>query len=225
MLLQEQNMTLMVKERKNCHSVLGKFFDQLPKGNSLASGDGFWVQLTAVMRVLFRLITSRLEICVLFGIVILEGPQNKANRDSCLSHQFFPISVISFLKGESKTLLNTQEENLTVDITSVIMFLWLQPCRAKSYSIVFEYLKPWSKGPASSRKWMQVELAQRLVFGGQMHSQVSSQVQASHQKKHFKGNISCISLAKNRLMDVTQLALTWVGWPNGEKPALTCVQI
>ena len=29
----------------------------------------------------------------------------------------------------------------------------------------------------------------------------------------------------NRLMDVTQLALTWVGWPNGKKLALTCVQI
>ena len=26
-------------------------------------------------------------------------------------------------------------------------------------------------------------------------------------------------------MDVTQLALTWLGWPNGEKVALTCVQI
>ena len=26
-------------------------------------------------------------------------------------------------------------------------------------------------------------------------------------------------------MDVTQLALTWVEWPNGEKLALTCVQI
>ena len=25
-------------------------------------------------------------------------------------------------------------------------------------------------------------------------------------------------------MDVTQLALTWVGWPNGEKLASTCVQ-
>ena len=25
-------------------------------------------------------------------------------------------------------------------------------------------------------------------------------------------------------MDVTQLALTWVGWPNGEKLALTCMQ-
>ena len=32
-----------------------------------------------------------------------------------------------------------------------------------------------------------------------------------------------VSLASNRLMDVTQLALTWS--PNAEKPALTCVQI
>ena len=44
-------------------------------------------------------------------------------------------------------------------------------------------------------------------------------------KKHFKADISCISLAYKRLMDVTQLALTWVGWPNGEKLALICVQI
>ena len=44
-------------------------------------------------------------------------------------------------------------------------------------------------------------------------------------KTHFKSEISCISLANNRLMDVTQLVLTWVGWPNGEKPALTYVQI
>lgn len=73
MLLQEQNMTLMVKERKNCHFVLVTFFVLLPKGNSLESGDGFWAQLTAVVRVLFQLITSRLEICALFGIVILAG--------------------------------------------------------------------------------------------------------------------------------------------------------
>ena len=45
------------------------------------------------------------------------------------------------------------------------------------------------------------------------------------QKKTFKGRLSCISLANNRLMDVTQLALTWVGWPNGEKLAVTCVEI
>ena len=32
-------------------------------------------------------------------------------------------------------------------------------------------------------------------------------------------------LANNRLMDVTQLALSWVGWPNGEKLALTFMQI
>ena len=44
-------------------------------------------------------------------------------------------------------------------------------------------------------------------------------------KNHFKADISYISLANNRLIDVTQLALTWVGWPNGEKLASTCVQI
>ena len=32
------------------------------------------------------------------------------------------ISVVSLLKGESKTLLNTQEENLTIDIDSIIFF-------------------------------------------------------------------------------------------------------
>ena len=36
---------------------------------------------------------------------------------------------------------------------------------------------------------------------------------------------STISSANYRLMEVTQLALTWVGWPNGETLALTCVQI
>ena len=46
----------------------------------------------------------------------------------------------------------------------------------------------------------------------------------SQKKNHFKADI-CISLPNNQLMDVTQLALTWVGWPNGEKLALTCVQI
>ena len=29
-----------------------------------------------------------------------------------------------------------------------------------------------------------------------------------------------LNLRKDRLMDVTKLALTWVGWPNGEKLAL-----
>ena len=44
-------------------------------------------------------------------------------------------------------------------------------------------------------------------------------------KSKKKADISCISLANNRLMDVAQLALNWVGWPNSEKLALTCVQI
>ena len=45
------------------------------------------------------------------------------------------------------------------------------------------------------------------------------------QENHFQADITCISLANNRFMDVTQLTLTWVRWPNGEKLALTCVQI
>ena len=52
--------------------------------------------------------------------------------------------------------------------------------------------------------------------------------QVTKKKIHFEADISCISLV-NRLikqgMDATQLALTWVGWPNGEKLASTCVQI
>ena len=41
-------------------------------------------------------------------------------------------------------------------------------------------------------------------------------------KNPFKSDISCISMVNNWLMDVTQLALTWVGWPNDEK---TCVDL
>ena len=44
-------------------------------------------------------------------------------------------------------------------------------------------------------------------------------------KTHFKADIYCISLVNSKLMDDTQLALTWVGWPNSEKLTLTCVQI
>ena len=36
-------------------------------------------------------------------------------------------------------------------------------------------------------------------------------------KKDILGRLSSISLADNKLMDVTQFALTWVGWPNSEK--------
>ena len=50
-------------------------------------------------------------------------------------------------------------------------------------------VKPWPNGPASSRKWTQVELAQRLALGGQTVSQVSWQVQASRKKKFKADNI------------------------------------
>ena len=45
------------------------------------------------------------------------------------------------------------------------------------------------------------------------------------QIKTFQSRLSSISLANNKLMGVTGLALTWIGWPNGEKLASTCVQI
>ena len=57
--------------------------------------------------------------------------------------------------------------------------------------------------------------------GGHTDSQVFLQVHKNRKQKHFKEGISCISLADNRLMDVTQLTLTWVGLPNGEKLAST----
>ena len=44
-------------------------------------------------------------------------------------------------------------------------------------------------------------------------------------KNPFQGRDILISWANNPLMGVTQLGSTWVGWPNGEKLALTCVHI
>ena len=84
-----------------------------------------------------------------------------------------------------------------------------------SFSI--DHFKPWPNGPASSRKWTQIELAKRLALGGQTDSQVT--------KKIVLGRLCSISLANNRLMDVTQLMLTWVERSNGEKFASTSVQI
>ena len=54
--------------------------------------------------------------------------------------------------------------------------------------------------------------------------QDSSLTHAGRDKKNFT-HLSCTSFTKNRLMDVTQLALTWVGWLNGETLASTCMQI
>ena len=44
-------------------------------------------------------------------------------------------------------------------------------------------------------------------------------------KNPFQDRHSLYSLANNRLMDITQLSLTWVGWPNGENLSSTCVHI
>ena len=58
----------------------------------------------------------------------------------------------------------------------------------------------------------------QVVASGRRYTQVAK-------KKHFKAGYPLLSLPDNRLMNVTQLALTWVGWLKGEKHALTCVQI
>ena len=51
---------------------------------------------------------------------------------------------------------------------------------------------------------LQIKVASRLALGSQKDLQVSSKVYASRKKKkHFKADISCISLADCRLMDVT----------------------
>ena len=50
----------------------------------------------------------------------------------------------------------------------------------KEYSI-----NPGPNGPASSRKWTQVQLAKRLALGGQTNSQVLPQVHANRIKKTF----------------------------------------
>ena len=62
MSLQEQNMTLMVKGRKSYHFVPAAFSDLLPRGSSLASEDGSWVQLMAALRVLSLLTMLRLVV-------------------------------------------------------------------------------------------------------------------------------------------------------------------
>ena len=90
----------------------------------------------------------------------------------------------------------------------------------RNYSPTYD-LKPWPNGLASSHKWTQVELAKRLALGGQ----TAAIFFASIRKSQNKDRLSSILLANNRLMDVTQLALTWVALPNGEKLASTRVQI
>ena len=74
MLLQELNMTLMVKERMSCHSVLVTLYGLLLRANSLASGAGSWAQLMAVVRGLFPLTMSRL---VVSSLILFENMEHK----------------------------------------------------------------------------------------------------------------------------------------------------
>ena len=80
-------------------------------------------------------------------------------------------------------------------------------------------LKPWSNGMASRRK---LNLRRNLRWVAKRTRKFS--LKYTWVTKN-KAEISCISLANNSLMDVAQLALTSVGWPNGKKLALTCVPI
>ena len=63
---------------------------------------------------------------------------------------------------------------------------------------VMAWLMPWSNGPARNRKWAQA--VKRTSKFPHKYTRVAK-------KNHFKADISCISLAYNRLIDVTQLAL------------------
>ena len=76
-------------------------------------------------------------------------------------------------------------------------------------------LKPWPKGLASSHK---------LNLRRDMDLQVSSLKHASHKSPIQEADICGISLANKRLLDVSELGLTWVGWPNDETELeSTCV--
>ena len=57
------------------------------------------------------------------------------------------------------------------------------------------FLKPWPNGPASGRWWPKV---------------LKSFLTSTRKSKNNQGRLSSISLSNNRLMDVTQLALTWM---------------
>ena len=83
-------------------------------------------------------------------------------------------------------------------------------------------LKPWSNGLASSRQVVVVgklSLRRDLRWVAKRTGKLPHKYTQVARKTHFKADISCISLANNRLMDITQPALTWVGWPNGVKLA------
>ena len=124
----------------------------------------------------------------------------------------FVYMVIVELKTEGQTIQNSNK-NSTFSWVS-LMGLWTT--RPRSYAF-----KPWPNGPASSRK---LNLRRDLRWVAKRPASFFASIRKSH-KKTFYGRLSSISLANNRLMDITQLSLTLVGWSNGEKLASTCVQI
>ena len=75
---------------------------------------------------------------------------------------------------------------------STCFYLRLRLTRA--LSLFQTWLKPWPNGPASSRQWTQVELAERLAMCGQTDSQVSSDVQTAYYPL-FHWLTICVDLA------------------------------
>ena len=82
--------------------------------------------------------------------------------------------------------------NIIVLILNEILMFTLRLSSSSERKVMSSFkncFKPWPKGPASGRRWTQIELAQRLVLGGQTDSKVSSQVYAcGKKKKHFKAD-------------------------------------
>ena len=71
-----------------------------------------------------------------------------------------------------------------------------------------------SRGKLNLRRDLHWGRAERTGKFPQKYTQVA--------KKTFQGRNILYFIANNTLMDVTQLALTWVGWPNGDE---TCVDL
>ena len=55
-------------------------------------------------------------------------------------------------------------------------------------NLSFCNIKPWPNGRASSRKWTQIELAQRLALGGQTARKFLPKYTQVVKKRHFKAD-------------------------------------
>ena len=67
----------------------------------------------------------------------------------------------------------------------------------------------------SVKKKKKKKIADGLAMGGQMDSQFGKSTQVAKRRKTFT----------HKQMICDQLVSTFIGWPNGERLALTCVRI